>query len=88
MAREKATITVDRTKVETVRAFTGARSTSQAIDLALSELIRAEQLRRDVEAYAKVPPTEDDIALALTRPDWDDLADDTDWSALYANDES
>ena len=32
MAREKATITVDRAKVQVVQSLTGAKSTSQAID--------------------------------------------------------
>ena len=34
-----------------------------------------------------VPPTEDEIALATTTPPWDDLADDTDWDALYGDGE-
>ena len=88
MAREKATITVDRAKVQVVQSLTGAKSTSQAIDLALSELIRAERLRRDVEAYTAVPPNPEEIALARSPQNWSDLADDTDWSKLYGDDEA
>lgn len=86
MAKSKATITVERAKVEEVRRLTGAVSTSAAIDLALDHLIRAERLRRDVIAYVGRPPTEEEIALAAIVPRWDDLADDTDWDLLYSND--
>jgi hypothetical protein len=48
MAREKVTITLDRSKAERARSLLGAASTSQIIDLALERLIRAERLRRDV----------------------------------------
>jgi hypothetical protein len=85
MAREKATITVDRDKLERVRQVTKAASASEAIDVALSELLRVEQLRRDVAAYVAVPPSADEIALASTTPSWSDLADDTDWQALYGD---
>ncbi len=83
MAKEKTTITVERRKVEEARRLTGARSTSAAIDLALDRLIRAARLRRDVAAYSGTPPTEEEMALAEVAPPWDDLADDTDWDALY-----
>jgi len=87
MAKEKATITVDRAKVQTARELTGARSTSQAIDIALDELIRLERVRRDVAAYIACPPSNEEIALARHTPDWSALADDTDWEALYADDD-
>jgi hypothetical protein len=86
MAREKATITVDRAKLERVRAVTGASSASQAIDLALAEVIRLDRLRKDIAAYRMQPPFEDEIAIAQTRPGWSDLADDTDWNAVYGDD--
>jgi hypothetical protein len=86
MAKQKTTITVERDKVDEARRLTGAASTSAAIDLALDQLIRSERLRRDVVAYAGAPPTEEEIALAGIAPPWDDLADDTDWDALYADD--
>ncbi len=82
MAREKATITLDRSKAATARAMVGAHSTSEVIDLALDHLIRAEQLRGDIAAYRRVPPTQAEIDLALLA-DNSQLADDTDWDALY-----
>ncbi|HET9061031.1 MAG TPA: hypothetical protein VFN61_14015 [Acidimicrobiales bacterium] len=83
MAKEKATITLDRRKAEEARALVGAESTSAVVDLALDRLIRLERLRRDIGAYRATPPTDDEVALA-------DLAggglldDDTDWAALYS----
>jgi hypothetical protein len=85
MGRSKVTITVDREKLVSVQAITGAASASQAIDLALSQVIRAAQLRRDVEAYSDKPPTAEEISLASSRGGWGGLADDTDWEALYAD---
>ena len=55
MAREKATITLDRAKAATARALLGLDSTSEVIDVALDQLIRAERLRADVAAYRRVP---------------------------------
>jgi Arc/MetJ family transcription regulator len=81
--RTKTTLTVDRSKLDEARRLTGAPTASAAVDLALSELVRAERLRRDVAAYASVPPTEDEIALARPPIDWSDLADTTDWDAVY-----
>lgn len=85
MAREKATITVDRAKLDAAVRVTGASSASGAIDVALDELLRAEGLRRDVEAYSAISPSPDEIALARMGADWRDLADDTDWDALYGD---
>ncbi len=85
MTKDKATITVDRSKVDRVREITGAANTSQAIDVALNELIRLDRLRRDVAAYSRIPPSPDEIALAGSPPDWADLADATDWEAVYGD---
>jgi hypothetical protein len=87
MAKQKTTITVERHKVDEARRLSGAASTSAAIDLALDRLIRSERLRRDVAAYTGIPPTEEEVSLAATTPPWSDLADDTDWDAVYAGDE-
>jgi hypothetical protein len=76
MAKEKVTITLDRSKANRARALLAARSTSEVIDLALDRLIDAEQLRRDPEAAIAF--------LADTRA----LADDTDWEALYPDSEN
>lgn len=83
MAKEKTTITVDRSKVDAVRALTGAGSTSAAIDAALSQLLRSERIRRDVAAYTAGEPTDEELAWAHLPQTGADLADDTDWAALY-----
>lgn len=88
MARDKATITVDRAKLEQVRALTGASSASQAIDLALAEVIRLDRVRKDIAAYRRQPPSDAEISLAPLRPGWPDLEDDTDWNAVYGDDPS
>lgn len=86
MAREKATITVDRAKLSEARAVLGVSSASAAIDVALSELIRRYRLLHDVRAYAGTPPTDEEVALGHVLPDWSDLADDTDWDAEWPED--
>ena len=85
MAREKATITVDRVKLQHARELTGAASASQAIDIALDGLIRLERVRRDVAAYVEVPQSADEVGLAGCAPDWSEIADETDWDALYGD---
>ncbi len=79
MAKEKATITVDREKLSEARALLGAPSASAAIDVALSELVRRHRLRNDLKAYSAIPVTVEEMALASVAPDWGDLADGTDW---------
>src|ERR1035437_7905677 len=85
MAKEKATITLDRAKAAAARDLLGIGTTSEVIDVALDRLIRAERLRADVVAYQRVPPTEDEIDLA-SFGDISGIGDDTDWEALYADD--
>jgi len=87
MTKKKTTITVERHKIAEARRLTGATSTSATIDLALDRLIRSERLRSDIAAYTGTPPTDDEIALASITPVWTDLADETDWDALYPDDE-
>ncbi len=84
MAKEKATITLDRGKAAAARALLGVDSTSEAIDVALDRLIRAERLRADLAAYQRTPPTQDEVALT-SFGDTGGLGDDTDWEALYAD---
>ncbi len=83
MAKEKATITVDRAKVEAARALLGGRPVSEVIDVALGRLIRSERLRRDVEAYTRRPPTAEESTLGdlPVTFDLDDL--DVDYEAEY-----
>jgi len=82
MAKEKVTITLDRAKAEDARSLLGAVSTSEVIDVALERLIRAERLRRDIAAYRRTPPTDEEVELALLAATAG-LADETDWEALY-----
>ncbi len=83
MARDKATITLDRSKVQRAKELTGGRSTSEVIDIALDHLIHSEQLRQDVNAYARMPLTDEELAIA-DLPVRLDLADeDVDYEALY-----
>lgn len=82
MAKEKATITLDRRKAAAAQALLGAGSTSEVIDVALDRLIRVERLRADVEAYRQMLPTDEEVALA-SHGDTTGLGDQTDWDALY-----
>jgi hypothetical protein len=83
MAREKATITVDREKLERARALIRVRTLSDAIDVALDRLIRAEQLRHDVAAYAREPLAAEELELAGLPLALDLGDDDVDYGALY-----
>jgi len=82
MAKQKVTITLDRAKADEARLLVGGANTSEVIDLALGRLIRAERLRRDIDAYRRLPPSDTDLLVAL-QGDTTGLADDTDWAALY-----
>ena len=75
------TITLDRSKAATARSILGAGSTSEAIDLALDRVLRTERLRRDIIAYRRLPPTTEEIELALLPQPG--LEDDTDWESLF-----
>jgi len=43
---------------------------------------RLDGLRRDIDAYRRLPPTDIDLLVAL-QAETSGLADDTDWAALY-----
>lgn len=83
MAKDKVTITVDRSKLDEARLLFGSASASAAIEFALTEAIRLVRLRRDVKAYATDPQHDDETALGNVSPDWAELEDDTDWEALW-----
>jgi hypothetical protein len=87
MAKEKVTLTLDRAKAEVARTLVGAASTSEVVDIALDRLLRAERLRRDIEAYRRTPPTAEELALAESS-DVAAVYDETDWAALYGVDEA
>jgi len=84
MAKEKATITLDRRKAEEARILVGVESTSATVDIALDRLIQLERLRRDIAAYRATPSTDEELALAELASEGL-LDDDTDWAALYSD---
>ena len=84
MAKQKVTITLDRSKADEARRLVGSANTSEVIDVALGRLIKAERLRRDIDAYRRLPPTDTDLLIAL-QSDTAGLDDDTDWEALYGD---
>lgn len=86
MAKEKVTITLDRAKARAAGELVGTASTSELIDIALDRLLHAERMRRDVEAYRRVPQTAEERAFADVA-ETAVLADDIDWAALYADTE-
>lgn len=83
MAKEKATVTLDREKVKEAQTLVSGRSMSDVIDLALDRLIRSERLRRDVAAYARQPPSDEEQAIADLRVVLDLDDDDVDYDAWY-----
>lgn len=82
MAKRKVTITLDSVKAERARHLSGATTTSGVIDLALDSLIRRKQIENDVDAYRRSPTSSEELLLASSSEP-PDLADDTDWLALY-----
>jgi hypothetical protein len=83
VTRAKATITLDRGKAARAAALVGAPSVSEAVDIALDRLIRAEELRRDIAAYGATPPTAEELALGDLPVDFDLGDDQTEYEALY-----
>lgn len=56
---------------------------SEVIDLALDRLIRVERLRRDVTAYTRHPPTDDELIVADLPVTLDLEDDDVDYEVWY-----
>jgi hypothetical protein len=83
MAKSKATVTLDKEKLEKASAFVGGRSMSEVIDVALDRLIKAEQLRHDVQAYIKQPLTDEELAAVDMQVELDLGDDDVDYEAIY-----
>lgn len=79
----KATVTLDRDKVEEARILVGGRSMSDVIDVALDRLIRSERLRRDVSAYTRRPLDEQELGVADLPVSFDLGDDDVDYDSLY-----
>jgi hypothetical protein len=84
MAREKATITIDRSKLRQLQDLIGVESMSDAIDVALTQVIRLQQLRQDVAAYRAQPQGADEFALGGIPMTLDLDDDEVDYDALYA----
>jgi hypothetical protein len=83
MEKQKATVTLDRAKVEEARVLIGGRSMSEVIDVALDRLIRTERLRRDIEAYTHHPQDQAELRVADLDVTFDLDDDDVDYDALY-----
>lgn len=83
MGKEKATITVDRAKLEAAKALLRAKSISETIDTALERLVRTERLRRDVAAYRNVPLDDRELAIADLPVELDLDDADVDYDAQY-----
>lgn len=83
MAKEKVTVALTREKLKEAQQLVGARSMSEAIDVAIDRLIRAERLRQDVEAYTQRPLTDEELAFAELPIEMDLGDDDVDYDALY-----
>ncbi len=83
MAREKATVTLDRKKAAKAKALVHAKSLSETIEIALDRLIRVEQLRRDVAAYARTPLTDEELQIADLPVRFDLGDEDVDYDATY-----
>lgn len=83
MAREKATISLDRGKVEEARALVRGRSMSDVIELALDRLIRVERLRHDVAAYERQPLSTDESSVGDLPVGLDLDDDDVDYDLWY-----
>lgn len=83
MAREKVTLTLERSKADAAKDLLRAKSLSETIDIALDRLIRTERLRRDVAAYASRPLTDEELAIADLPVVFDLADDDVDYDAMY-----
>lgn len=85
MAREKATITLDRAKTALAMDLVEVRTMSDVVDLALDRLIRQEQLRRDLRAYGRAPLSEEELATADLPVALDLDDEDVDYDAAYGS---
>ncbi|MBI2896583.1 MAG: hypothetical protein HYY06_23695 [Deltaproteobacteria bacterium] len=85
MARQKATVTLDRRKAQKAKALIHARSISETIDVALDRLIRTAQLRRDVAAYSGAPLSKEELLVGDLPVELDLDDDDIDYQAIYGN---
>ncbi len=83
MAKTKASVSLDPTKVAQARELLGVPSLSEVIDIALERLIVDELDRRHAAGYARQPPDADEEAWAEVRRDPSEIADDVDWAGLY-----
>lgn len=87
MAREKVTITLDRTKVRSAMTLSNSRSMSDAIDRALDRFIDDAELRRDVAAYLRDPLDKDEAVLGALPVRLDLGDEDVDYEVLYGQSE-
>lgn len=83
MAKTKASVSLDPTKVAQARELLGAPTLSEIIDIALDRLIVDELDRRHAAGYARHPPDHDEASWAAVQRDPSGIADDVDWARLY-----
>lgn len=83
MAKVKHSVTIDPAKLAEARNLVRVSTLSELLDVALSRMIREEIERRHVEGYLKYPQTAADASWAELERDPTDIADHTDWAALY-----
>ncbi|MFN2503528.1 MAG: hypothetical protein ABR540_04730, partial [Acidimicrobiales bacterium] len=83
MAKSKASVSLDATKVEQARELLGTPSLSELIDIALDRLIMQELDRRHAAGYLREPPTEEEASWAAVEREPGGIADDVDWAQLY-----
>jgi hypothetical protein len=83
MVREKATITLDRSKARDAMLLLEVRTVSEAVDRALDRLIQTERLRRDIAAYGRTPPADAHLALVEVPAAFDLHDDDVDYESDY-----
>jgi hypothetical protein len=85
MARQKATIMLDRAKAEQVRALSSSATISDGVEAALDRYLADEGLRNDVAAYLRAPLTAADLALLRVPVQLDLGDDDVDYDAIYGD---
>jgi hypothetical protein len=83
IAKTKASVSLDPTKVKQARELVGAPTLSALIDTALDRLIVDELDRRHAAGYVRHPPDREEAAWAETPRDTSGIADDVDWARLY-----
>jgi len=83
VAKTKASVTLDPTKVAQARELLGTVTLSELLEVALDRLIVGELERRHTAGYLRRPPEPDEEVWAAVARDPSEVADDVDWARLY-----